>query len=89
VTQVDQTDIARAWSEQQGENPPAHLLEEYYPRLAGAEVRRTGAQALAANAAAHLELARDYDGGPARVAIRNPEHSAITTPATARSSTSS
>ena len=77
MTPVDQTDIARAWSEQQGQDAPAHLLAEYYPRLAGDEVRRTGAPALAANAAAHLELARTYDGGRARVAIRNPEHSAL------------
>ena len=77
MTPVDQTDIARAWSEQQGQDAPAHLLAEYYPRLAGDEMRRTGAPALAANAAAHLELARTYDGGRARVAIRNPEHSAL------------
>lgn len=76
MTEVDLTGIAHAWNELQGTNPPEHLLAEYYPRLSSAEMRRAGVGALAAAAAAHVSLAESYDGGGARIAIRNPDHGA-------------
>lgn len=76
MTEVDLAGIAHAWNELRGETPPEHLLAEYYPRLSSAEMRRSGPEALAALAAAHVSLATPYDGGPARISIRNPEHDA-------------
>lgn len=76
MTEVDLTAIAHAWNELRGTTPPEHLLAEYYPRLSSAEMRRAGAEALAAAAAAHVSLAESYDGGAARIAIRNPDHDA-------------
>src|SRR5699024_5710964 len=67
------TGIAHAWTELRGEAPPEHLLAEYYPRLSSAELRRAGPEALAALASGHVSLAVPYDGGPARIGIRNPD----------------
>jgi glutamate dehydrogenase len=77
LTEVDLTDIARAWTELTGTTPPENLLAEYYPRLSPSEKRRVGPAALARIAAAHWELACAEEGEEVRIAIRNPAHDAV------------
>nr|WP_306427630.1 NAD-glutamate dehydrogenase [Brevibacterium sp. 50QC2O2] len=73
VAEVYQAQLATAWQEITGEEPPEDFLREYYPRIDRYEFEALGAKAMAGCAWDHLRTARRFTGTAPVVSLHNPE----------------